>query len=91
MAKKEPQEPSPQVDAGVTVITQVLEASEPRPSRSDPVGAKNQYAVRFADHMATQVASDLFERLEDISATTKRTADRRAGRNNSTSTSAHRG
>ena len=47
---------------------------EPRPSRSDPVGAKNQYAVRFADHMATQIASDLFERLEDISATTKRTA-----------------
>ena len=74
MAKKEHQEPSPQVDAGVTVITQVLEASEPRPSRSDPVGAKNQYAVRFADHMATQIASDLFERLEDISATTKRTA-----------------
>jgi hypothetical protein len=73
MAKREHQEPS-QVDAGVTVITQVLEASEPRPSRSDPVGAKNQYAVRFADHMATQVASDLFERLEDISATTKRTA-----------------
>jgi hypothetical protein len=74
MAKKEAPEPSPQVDAGVTVITEVLKASEPRPSRSDPVGAKNQYAVRFADHIATHVASDLFERLEDISATTKRTA-----------------
>jgi hypothetical protein len=80
MAKKEHQEPSPQVDAGVTVITQVMEASEPRPSRSDPVGAKNQYAVRFADHMANQIASDLFERLEDISATTKRTAGSARGK-----------
>ena len=68
MAKKEDPEPSPQVDAGVTVITEVLKASEPRPSRSDPVGAKNQYAVRFADQMANQIASHLFERLADISA-----------------------
>src|SRR5262245_58791970 len=74
MAKKEQQDPSKQADAGVTVIAQVLTASEPRPNRSDPVGAKNQYAVRFADQMAAQIASDLFERLEDISATTKRTA-----------------
>jgi hypothetical protein len=80
MAKKEHKEPASQLDAGVTVITQVLEASEPRPSRSDPVGAKNQYAVRFADHMATQIASDLFERLEDISATTKRTAGSARGK-----------
>jgi hypothetical protein len=72
MDKKD--QPGPkEADAGIAVIAQVLKAAEPRPSRSDPVGAKNQYAVRFADHMATQIAADLFERLEDITATTKRT------------------
>lgn len=67
-------------DTGVSVIRDVLEACKPRPSRSDPVGHKNQYAVRFADHMAARIASDLFERLEDITATTKRTAGSARGK-----------
>jgi hypothetical protein len=73
MAKKG-QGPQSQADAGRQVITKVLNASLPRPKRSDPVGAKNQYAVRFAEHMASAIASDFFERLTDISATTKRSA-----------------
>lgn len=64
---------SPQ-DLGVSVIREVLAASAPRPDRADPVGNKNQYAVRFADRMAERIAADLFERLEDITASTKRTA-----------------
>jgi hypothetical protein len=59
---------------GAKVVSEVLEASAPRPQRSDPVGEKNQYAVRFADHMATRMASDLSDRLGDIEATTKRNA-----------------
>jgi hypothetical protein len=67
-------------DLGVTVLAEVLQASTPRPTRSDPVGAKNQYAVRFAEHMANRIAADLFERLEDITATTKRTAGSARGK-----------
>jgi hypothetical protein len=59
---------------GAKVIAEVLKASEPRPQRSAPVGEKNQYAVRFADHMATRIAADLSDRLGDIEATTKRNA-----------------
>jgi hypothetical protein len=58
----------------LTVIQAVLKAAEPRPTRSDAVGTKNQYAVRFAEHMANRIAADLFERLENITASTKRTA-----------------
>ena len=61
-------------DLGITVIREVLEAAKPRPSRSDPVGTKNQSAVRFAEHMANRIAADLFDRLEDITASTKRMA-----------------
>jgi hypothetical protein len=61
-------------DIGPAVISAVLEASQPRPERSDPVGLKNQYAVRFADNMAARIAADLFERLENITASTKRSA-----------------
>lgn len=75
MAKRPPTQPDPRaIDVGPSVIAQVLEASKPRPNRSDPVGQKNQYAVRFAEHMANRIAADLFERLEDITATTKRSA-----------------
>lgn len=59
---------------GGSVIAEVLEASRPRPERSDTVGVKNQYAVRFADFMASRIASDLSSRLGDIEATTKRSA-----------------
>lgn len=72
MAKKQSGDASG--DLGIAVIREVLEAAKPRPSRSDAVGTKNQYAVRFAEHMASRIASDLFERLENITASTKRTA-----------------
>ncbi len=62
------------VDEGATVVAEVLAAAAPRPSQSDPVGPKNQYAVKFADKMAERMAADLFDRLENITATTKRTA-----------------
>lgn len=61
-------------DEGVLVIAEVLAAAAPRPVQSDAVGPKNQYAVRFADKMAARMATDLFERLENITATTKRSA-----------------
>lgn len=61
-------------DEGVAVIGDVLAAASPRPVQSDPVGKKNQYAVRFADRMAIRIAEDLFERLENITASTKRSA-----------------
>ncbi len=59
---------------GRQVIADVLAAAAPRPVQSDPVGVKNQYAVRFADSMAAQIAVDLSGRLRDIEATTKRNA-----------------
>lgn len=65
---------NPEADAGLDVIVDVLEAAGKRPSQASPVGDKTIYAVRFADRMATRMAEDLFERLENISATTKRSA-----------------
>ncbi len=59
---------------GVAVIRGVLKASRPRPEVAAPVGEKNQYAVRFAEHMAKCIADDLAPRLRGILATTKRTA-----------------
>lgn len=79
MSKSRPTLPSPSGDSA-SVIADVLEISKPRPERSEPVGKKNQYAVRFAEHMATRIASDLFERLEDIVATTKRSAGSARGK-----------
>lgn len=61
-------------DEGAAVITEVLAAAAPRPVQADAVGPKNQYAVRFADKMAARMAEDLFGRLENIAATTKRSA-----------------
>ncbi len=58
----------------VVVIREVLDASRPRPEVASPVPEKNQYAVRFAEHMARQIADDLRPRLRGIEATTKRTA-----------------
>jgi hypothetical protein len=62
------------VPDGVSVIRDILKASRPRPQVADPVGKKNQYAVRFAEHMAKRIANDLAPRLRSIQATTKRTA-----------------
>ncbi len=64
----------PATDIGLSVISEVVEAAKPRPSRSDSIATKNQYAVRFADQMADRMAQDLIGRFEDITATTKRTA-----------------
>src|SRR4051812_40014420 len=62
------------MDSGARVLQSVLRASEPRPSESDAIGSKIQYAVRFADAMAAAIANDLSPRLNGIAATTKRTA-----------------
>jgi hypothetical protein len=59
---------------GAAVIREVLDASLPRPEVTDAVGVKNQYAVRFADHLARYIANDLAPSLRGIQATTKRTA-----------------
>lgn len=62
------------VPDGRTVIADVLEAAGDRPDRSAEVGAKNQYAVRFADSMAEHLARDLEPQFPNIEATTKRNA-----------------
>jgi hypothetical protein len=67
-------------DAGPSLISKVLQAAGTRPARSSPVADKNKYAIRFADNIAEHIAADLFERLEDIKATTKRTAQAARGR-----------
>ena len=61
-------------DPGLTVIAEVLRASEPRPSSTDSSTRKNQYAVRFADQMASRIADSLRQYLTGIEATAKRTA-----------------
>lgn len=61
-------------DEGAAVIADVLSVSSPRPQGSDSASVKNQYAVRFADRMATRLAEDLATRLEGITAATKRSA-----------------
>lgn len=68
--------PSPKLPAhdGAAVIAAVLKAAEPRPLQSSPVGEKIQYATRFADAMAEQIAAHLAPSLRGITATTKRTA-----------------
>ena len=68
------------MDSGAKVLRKVLEASVPRPTESDAIGAKIQYAVRFADAMAQAIADDLSPRLKGINATTKRSAAAAHGR-----------
>ena len=76
MAKKPPQPnaSTADLDTGLTVITEVLQASEPRPIGSDPPSVKSQYAVRFADQMASRIADHLHTCLTGIEATAKHTA-----------------
>jgi hypothetical protein len=59
---------------GPVVIEEVLRAAAPRPTSTDEVGKKTQYAVRFADQMAQYMAADLAPHFPDIEASTKRTA-----------------
>jgi hypothetical protein len=65
---------TPPPPEGRAVIAAVLEAAKPRPNQSDDVGKKIQYATRFADAMAEQIANHLTPRLKGITGTTKRTA-----------------
>ncbi len=65
---------NPSAPDGATVIAAVLKASEPRPKQTDPVGEKIQYATRFADAMAEQIAQHLKPSLKGVSASTKRAA-----------------
>lgn len=58
--------------SGTDVLSRVLEASGPRPSPPSRQEEKTQYAVRFADRMAVEMARDLAGRLPGIEATTKR-------------------
>src|SRR5688572_9378986 len=69
-----PERPNLSARDGAAVIAAVLKAAEPRPIQSSPEGEKIQYATRFADAMAEQIASDLEPNLRGIAATTKRTA-----------------
>jgi hypothetical protein len=62
------------IPSGASVIAEVLAKSEPRPTVSDDVTSKKNYAVRFAAHMGDQLASDLQPYFPRISATTKRSA-----------------
>src|SRR5262245_50288944 len=59
---------------GIDFIGKVLRAAAPRPDRTAPQSEKSQYAVRFADTAAEAIAADLFERLQNIRASTKRSA-----------------
>jgi len=68
------------VPDGVAVIGEVLRAAQPRPDLNASVSEKNQYAIRFADEMAKQVAEHLAPRLAGIEATTKRTGGSLRGR-----------
>ncbi len=65
---------SHKVRSGLEVIQIVLEQAAPRPDRSDDQRLKNEYAIRFADLMATAIADDLRGRLIGIEASTKRRA-----------------
>lgn len=69
-----PKKPTPSIPSGAKVLAEVLKVAKPRPKQSDPVGNKIQYATRFADQMAEQIALHLSPRLKGISASTKRTA-----------------
>jgi hypothetical protein len=62
------------VNQGASAIASVLEAAKPRPDSSASSSDKGQYAVRFADHMATRFAEDLAPKLKGIEASTKRSA-----------------
>ena len=70
----------PRRRTGAAVIAKVLTAAEPRPGVGDEQGVKIKYAVRFADAMATEIATDLRPRFRDISATTKRQAGSARGK-----------
>jgi hypothetical protein len=64
----------PNSQTGPSILQRVLSASQPRPPVESDTSEKIQYAVRFADQMASHLAADLSPRLKGIQATTKRSA-----------------
>lgn len=65
---------------GAKVIASVLKNAGRRPAPHVDPALKIDYAVRFAEAMAQQMADDLSPRLKQISATTKRTAGSMGGK-----------
>jgi hypothetical protein len=59
---------------GAKVLAATLKKAGRRPAADAGSSAKIDYAVRFAEHIAQQLATDLEHKLKGISATTKRTA-----------------
>jgi len=69
MPRRDPSQPD-----GAMVISEVLAAAEPRPTRGASPSIKNQYAVRFADAIARRIALHLQDRLPGIEASARRAA-----------------
>lgn len=67
------------IPEGSAVIAGVLKAAGARPKPKDTAPKKNQYAIRFADAMAKEIASHLRPKLRDIEATGKRLGGSVAG------------
>lgn len=67
------------VPDGAAVISGVLHAAGARPKPKDKPTKKNQYAIRFADAMAKEIAAHLRPKLQDIAATGKRLGGSVAG------------
>ncbi|MEO7190253.1 MAG: hypothetical protein ABI051_04295 [Vicinamibacterales bacterium] len=66
--------------SGAEVIATVLKKAGSRPTIEDKQADKIKYAVRFAEWMATELASDLRPFFKDIAATTKREAGAAGGK-----------
>lgn len=65
---------SPAPTNSVSVISAVVAHALPRPSPSDPVTVKSQYAVRFADCFGRLIARDLSTKFPGIEASPRRSA-----------------
>ena len=66
--------------SGDEVLKIVLGNSSPRPTSTAPQGEKTNYAVRFADAMADELATDLSVLFPGIDASTARTAPSSKGK-----------
>lgn len=66
--------------SGDELLTLVLNDTNPRPAPSSSQGEKTNYAVRFADKMAEELAKDLQNLFPGIDASTKRTAHSSKGK-----------
>lgn len=66
--------------SGDEVLKIVLRESSPRPTSTSSQGEKTNYAVRFADKMAEELARDLEPHFPGIDASTARTAPSSKGK-----------